>query len=46
MRNPLVDEDIKKYVRSQVLSNEKIKYWPQHLRDEAIEALSAGAKGM
>jgi hypothetical protein len=46
MCNPLLDEDIKLYVRSQLHSNPKFKHWPLHLREEVVEALSTGAKGM
>jgi hypothetical protein len=46
MLNPLLDEDIKLYVRSQLHTNPKFKHWPPHLQEEVVEALSAGAKGM
>jgi hypothetical protein len=46
MSNPLVDEDIRLYVRAKVDSNTKLKHWPSNLRDEVVEALSSGAKGM
>jgi Cdc6-like AAA superfamily ATPase len=46
MCNHLLDEDIKLYVRSQLHSNPKFKHWPVHLREEVVDALSGGAKGM
>jgi hypothetical protein len=46
MCNPLLDEDIKLYVRSQLHANSKFKHWALHLREEVVEALSSGAKGM
>jgi hypothetical protein len=46
MSNPLVDEDIRLYVRAKVDTNPKLKRWPLHLKDEVVEALSNGAKGM
>jgi hypothetical protein len=46
MCNPLLDEDIKLYVRSQLHSNSKFRHWPLRLREEVVEALSPGAKGM
>jgi hypothetical protein len=46
MCNPLLDEDIKRYVRSQLHSNPKFKHWSLPLREEVVEALSSGAKGM
>jgi len=46
MSNPLLDEDIKLYVRSQLHTNPKFKHWPLHLQAEVVEALSAKANGM
>ncbi|KAK3324446.1 hypothetical protein B0T19DRAFT_230581 [Cercophora scortea] len=46
MTNHLVDEDIRKFVRSELQSDPKFTRWPQDLRDEIEQALSEGAKGM
>ncbi|KPM42954.1 hypothetical protein AK830_g3643 [Neonectria ditissima] len=45
MSNPLVEEDIKKFVRSQIQRGQFQK-WPSELKDEVEESLSNGAKGM
>ncbi|KZL85619.1 ankyrin repeat protein, partial [Colletotrichum incanum] len=45
MQNPYLDGDIRLYVQSRINSHDKIKNWPQDLRDGALEALSDGAKG-
>ena len=46
MLNPLLAEDIKRYVRSQMHKNPRFKPWPPQLQDEVVEALGTGAKGM
>ncbi|CZR56744.1 uncharacterized protein PAC_06633 [Phialocephala subalpina] len=46
MLNPLLDEDIKLYVRSQLDSNPTFKHWAPHLVEEVLEALATKAKGM
>ncbi|KAF8861178.1 hypothetical protein BDZ45DRAFT_587267 [Acephala macrosclerotiorum] len=46
MLNPLLNEDIKLYVRSQLESNPKFKHWAPHLVEEVLEALATKAKGM
>ncbi|KAH7009774.1 hypothetical protein EDB80DRAFT_610302, partial [Ilyonectria destructans] len=46
MRNPLLDEDIRLFVDSQLRTHPKLKRWPASVRDEALEALSTKAKGM
>jgi len=46
MSNPLLEEDIKIYVRSQLHTNPKFRHWPLHLLGEVVEALSTGANGM
>lgn len=46
MTNPLLDEDIKLYVRLRLSTNHKFKDWPQRLLDEVLEVLSTKAKGM
>jgi len=46
MRNPLLDEDIRVFVQAQLRMHPKLSRWPPSVRDEALEALSAGAKGM
>jgi hypothetical protein len=46
MANPLVDEDIKTYVHSQLHTLPKFKQWPQDLLIEAEKALMLKAKGM
>lgn len=46
MMNPLLDEDIRKYVRSRVDTNLKMMRWTSDLRDEVVDAVSSKAKGM
>ncbi|KAK3370926.1 hypothetical protein B0T24DRAFT_627387 [Lasiosphaeria ovina] len=46
MRNPLLDEDIRLFVQAQLKMHPKLRLWPASVRDEALEALSAKAKGM
>jgi hypothetical protein len=46
MLNPLVLEDIRTYVCSQLNTNPKFNHWTLKIRDEAVEALTNGAKGM
>lgn len=46
MRNPLLDEDIRLFVESQLRTHPKLKRWPASVRDQALEALSTKAKGM
>lgn len=46
MMNPLLDEDIKLFVRSNLATNRKFKNWPDDLIEEVLEALSTKAKGM
>ena len=46
MLNPFLDEDIRVYVRSQVQQNPKFKLWSAHLKEEVVDALVTGAKGM
>ncbi|KAH6972969.1 hypothetical protein BKA56DRAFT_492630 [Ilyonectria sp. MPI-CAGE-AT-0026] len=46
MRNPLLDEDIRLFVESQLGSHPKLKRWPASVRGQALEALSTKAKGM
>ncbi|KAH8686369.1 hypothetical protein BGZ61DRAFT_454381 [Ilyonectria robusta] len=46
MRNPLLDEDIRLFVQSQLGTHPKLKRWPASVRDRALEALSTKAKGM
>ena len=44
MCNPVVDEDIRRYVSSEI--KKKFASWPQSLQDEVLQALVVGAKGM
>lgn len=46
MRNPLLDEDIRLFVRAQIRTNPKLKRWLAALQNEVLEALSTKAKGM
>ena len=46
MLNSLLHEDIGTYVRSQLDKNPKFNHWTPKIRDEVIEALTSGAKGM
>jgi hypothetical protein len=46
MRNPLVDEDIKRYVNSQLHAHPTMSRWPASIKQEVLEALSTKAKGM
>jgi hypothetical protein len=46
MLNPLLHEDIRTYVRSQLGKNPKFNHWTSKIRDEVVEALTSGAKGM
>jgi NACHT domain len=46
MSNPIVDEDIRRYVSSMLRSNKRLARWPRGLVDEILEALVHGAKGM
>ncbi|KAK7414038.1 hypothetical protein QQX98_007070 [Neonectria punicea] len=46
MSNPLVENDIKLYVRSQVLAEPRFQCWPPDLKDEVEVSLANGAKGM
>jgi len=46
MSNPLVDEDIRTYVKSQLHTLPNFKRWPPNLLVEAEQALMSKAKGM
>ena len=46
MSNPLVDEDIRTYVNTQLQTNNRFKRWPLPLLKEIEDALVEGAKGM
>jgi hypothetical protein len=46
MSNPLVDEDIRKYVNSQLHSIKSFEHWSPNLLHEVAETLVIGAKGM
>jgi hypothetical protein len=46
MSNPLVDEDIRIYVRSQLHTLPNFKRWPPNLLVEAEQALMSKSKGM
>ncbi|KAH7150299.1 hypothetical protein B0J13DRAFT_549886 [Dactylonectria estremocensis] len=46
MRNSLLDEDIRLYVKSRVQRHPRLSLWPSHLRAEVCDALSKKAKGM
>lgn len=46
MSNPLLEHDIRQYVRAQMTKSPKFKRWPQLLQDEVVEILSTKAKGM
>jgi RecA/RadA recombinase len=46
MLNPLVQEDIRMYVRSQLTKGPKFNHWTLKIKDEAVEVITDGAKGM
>jgi Cdc6-like AAA superfamily ATPase len=46
MRNPVVEDDIRRYAHSALVSNRRFQSWPQSLVVEAENALAKGAKGM
>lgn len=46
MNNPVVEDDIGRYVHSALVSNRKFQAWPPSLIAEVEGALAKGAKGM
>lgn len=46
MMNPIVEDDIRLYTHSVLLSNKKFQSWPQSLITEVEDKLAKGAKGM
>jgi NACHT domain len=46
MMNPLVENDIRLYVKSQMDTNPRFKHWSVQLRKEVINTLATKAKGM
>ncbi|UQC85687.1 L-galactose dehydrogenase [Colletotrichum lupini] len=46
MRNEYLDADIRLYTESRLATNDKLKDWTEDVRQEALEALCIGAKGM
>ncbi|KAH7126132.1 hypothetical protein EDB81DRAFT_730543 [Dactylonectria macrodidyma] len=46
MRNPLLDEDIRLFIESQLRIHPKLKRWPATVRDKTLKVLSTKAKGM
>ncbi|KAF4831931.1 Vegetative incompatibility protein HET-E-1 [Colletotrichum tropicale] len=46
MRNPFLDADIYHYTQSRLQREGRTKQWPEELQQQAVEALSRGAKGM
>ncbi|KAK3377119.1 hypothetical protein B0T24DRAFT_526281, partial [Lasiosphaeria ovina] len=46
MSDPLLDDDIKLFVRSKLDTHPRIKNWPPNLKEDVFLALSAKAKGM
>jgi hypothetical protein len=46
MSNPLVDEDISRFIQSAIYEDRKMRTWPEDLQLEVKEKLTAGAKGM
>jgi Cdc6-like AAA superfamily ATPase len=46
MRNPLLDQDIKRYVESELRRHPTMSTWPADIQHEVLEALSAKANGM
>jgi NACHT domain len=46
MLNPLVQDDIRTYVRSQLTKVPKFNHWTLKIKDEAVEIITDGAKGM
>ncbi|KAF2092965.1 hypothetical protein NA57DRAFT_10921, partial [Rhizodiscina lignyota] len=46
MSNPLVQEDIRVYVRSTIRTSRRFSHWPESLLGEIEDALAIGAKGM
>ncbi|KAF1951136.1 hypothetical protein CC80DRAFT_386702, partial [Byssothecium circinans] len=46
MSNPIVDADIRQYVRVVLQENRRLRRWPDGLKEEILEALVHGSKGM
>ena len=46
MSNPFVEADIRVFVAARVRAEPKFRNWPQCLRNEVLETLTVGAKGM
>ncbi|KAH9228308.1 hypothetical protein K456DRAFT_1901412 [Colletotrichum gloeosporioides 23] len=46
MRNTYLEADIRHYTWSRLVRESKFKDWSQELREETLEALTKGAKGM
>ena len=46
MSNPIVDADIRRYVRVVLQENRQLRRWPDALKKEILEALVYGSKGM
>lgn len=46
MSNPFVEADIRVFVAARVKAEPKFRNWPQCLRNEVLETLTVGAKGM
>ncbi|KAK1675126.1 hypothetical protein BDP55DRAFT_158691 [Colletotrichum godetiae] len=46
IRNAYLDADFRQYTESRLATNDKLKDWTEDLRNEALEAISCGAKGM
>ena len=46
MRNPLVDDDIERYLTARVEAHPRLKRWPAQLRKEVVKAVSSRANGM
>lgn len=46
MSNPIVDVDIRRYVCVALQENRRLRRWPDSLKEEILEALVHGSKGM
>lgn len=46
MSNSVVDADIRKYVQTELQKNRKLRVWPDAMKNEILEVLVRGSKGM
>ncbi|KAK4098602.1 hypothetical protein N658DRAFT_517913 [Parathielavia hyrcaniae] len=46
MRNPALDEDIGRYIKSKLGSKQRLRRWPKHIQEQVFKSLFAKANGM